>query len=173
MSSVKNISLENLEEELKFRQKVERVFGDLSTYLVFSSNFDKASEYFIAEMGSLYKKFMVECAIICLFDEPVNEAFKIFEWYSNQRINTEKPKKKFPIEDLPWFYETLKEGKELFLHKEYRFPKDAFCERLYIQNLNIETLLALPIFTPEYIAGTVIFINFTTTTSKTNPPILT
>ena len=60
MSSFELTSLEKLEEKIKFRLKVERAYGDISTYLVFSSNFEMAIDYFLSELASLFHVFMVD-----------------------------------------------------------------------------------------------------------------
>lgn len=161
MSSFEQSSLEKLEERIRFRLKVESAFGDISTYLVFSGNFEMAMEYFLSEVANLYHAFMVDSVIVCLFDEPVNDEIMVFSWNSARILRQGKDMNHFPIQNLTWLKQELQEGREQVLLAEYDFPDEASVEEKYIQEVGIETLIGLPIFTPEYLAGALILLNFT------------
>ncbi len=161
MSSFELTSLEKLEEKIKFRLKVERAFGDISTYLVFSSNFEMAIDYFLSELANLFHVFMVDSVLVCLFDEPVNDQIMVFSWSSQRILKQGINLKHFPIEDFSWLRQELQEGREQILLNELNFPVDASSEKKYFKKIGIETLIAFPIFTPEYLAGALILLNCT------------
>lgn len=160
MSVFKHPSIEKLEERIRFRLNVERTFGDISTYLVFSSNFEMAIDYFLSELANLFHVFMVDSVIACLFDEPVNDQIMVFAWNSNRILEQGKDMKHFPIQNLPWLRQELQEGREQIFLNESDCPDEASVEKKYIQELGIQTLIGLPIFTPEYLAGALILLNF-------------
>ncbi len=152
-------SFEELEEKINFRLKVEKTIGDISTYLVFSSNFEMAIKYFLSEIAELYHFYLVDGAIVCLFDEPVNNQTLVLEWSSDRIKSKGINFKGFPIEDLIWFQNQIKEGQELIFHEEFEFPPEAEAEIDFLKKLGVEMLIAFPIFTPEYLAGAFILVN--------------
>ncbi|MCK4848743.1 MAG: hypothetical protein KAT16_06970 [Candidatus Heimdallarchaeota archaeon] len=154
-------SMERLQERLEFRLQVEKLIGEISTYLVFSSNFDKSVKYFLSELADLYHLFMLDSIIVCLFDEPENYQTKVISWNSERIIRQGKEFKHFPINILTWLKGELQEGREHMLHNDFEFPEEAFVEKQFIKEVGIETLIGLPIFTPEYLAGALLLVNFT------------
>lgn len=160
MSSYDQTSFEKLKEKIEFRLRVEKIFGDISTYLVFSSNFEKAIDYFLSELANLLHVFMVDSIIVSLFDEPENDQTWVLSWNSERIIRQGKDFKHFPINLFSWLKNELQEGRERVLHCDYEFPEEASFEKQFIQEVKIETLLGFPIFTPEYLAGALILVNF-------------
>ncbi|MFW9906377.1 MAG: ATP-binding protein [Candidatus Thorarchaeota archaeon] len=160
MSIFKHPSLERLEERIKFRMKVERAFGDISTYLVFSSNFEMAIDYFLSELAGLFHEFMVDSVIVCLFDEPANDQIMVFAWNSERILELGKDMNRFPIQNLPWLKQELREGREQIFNDVFTLSDEASAEKEYIQKTGIQTLIGMPIFTPEYLAGALILLNF-------------
>ena len=75
--SFENSRFKSLEEKIEFRLKVEKTIGDISTYLVFSSNFKMAIKYYLSEIADLFHIYMVDIVIVCLFDEPVNDEIMV------------------------------------------------------------------------------------------------
>ena len=139
MSVFKHPSLEKLEERIRFRLKVEQTFGDISTYLVFSSNFEMAIDYFLSELANLFHQFMVDSVIVCLFDEPVNDQIMVFAWNSERILEQGKDMKQFPIQNLPWLKRELQEGLEQISLNESGFFDDASAEKEYFQEVGIQT----------------------------------
>ena len=165
MSTFEQTSLDKLEERIKFRLKVEKTFGDISTYLVFSSNFKQAIDYFLSELANLFHVFMVDSVIVCLFDEPVNDQIMVFSWNSERILRQGKDMNDFPIQNLTWLKQELQAGREQVFLNERDFPDDASVEKEYTREVGIETLIGMPIFTPEYLAGALILLNFVSTHS--------
>ena len=161
MPSTEPISMEKLQERLKFRLNVEKLIGEVSTYLVFSSDFDKSIKYFLSELADLYHLLMIDSIIVCLFDEPENYQTKVIAWNSERIIQQGKEFNHFPINILNWLKGELQEGREHMLHNDFDFPEEAFVEKQFIKEVGIETLISLPIFTPEYLAGSLLLVNFT------------
>ena len=153
--------IEKLKDEIKFRLKVERIFGDISTYLVFSIDFDKAIDYFLSELAILYHEFMVDSFVVFLFDEPVNDEIMILGWNSERALSHKKDFTKFPIQDLPWLKQELLDGREVIFDRASNSLKDTMKEKRFFEKFGIESLIGLPIFTPEYLAGALIIINLT------------
>lgn len=150
-----------MKDEIKFRLKVEKIIGDISTYLVFSSDFNKAIDYFLSELASLYHEFMVDSFVVCLFDEPVNDEILIFAWNSERTLSHKKDFTKLPIKDLPWLKQELLDGREVILNRAFNSTNDIMKEKRFIEEFGIESLIGLPIFTPEYLAGALVIINLT------------
>ena len=161
MAPIDNSTIDKLREEIKFRYKVEKIFGDISTYLVFSSKFEKAIDYYLSELASLYHDFMVDSIAVCLFDEPVNDEIMVFEWNSERCSKKKYEHKEFPIRDLPWLKQELQDGHEIILNRDFNYPDDAGVEKIFIEEYEIESLIGIPIFTPEYLAGALVIINLT------------
>ena len=137
-------SMERLQERLRFRLQVEKLIGEISTYLVFSSNFDKSVKYFLSELADLYHLFMLDSIIVCLFDEPENYQTKVISWNSERIIRQGKEFKHFPINILTWLKDELQEGREHMLHNDFEFPEEAFVEKQFIKEVGIETLIEKP-----------------------------
>jgi len=161
MAPIDHSTIDKLRDEIKFRYKVEKIFGDISTYLVFSSNFEKAIDYYLSELASLYHDFMVDSIAVCIFDEPVNDEIMVFAWNSERCSKKKYEHKEFPIRDLPWLKQELQNGHEIILNCDFNYPDDAGVEKNFIEEYEIESLIGIPIFTPEYLAGALVIINLT------------
>lgn len=164
---------DQLEERINFRLEVERTIGDISTYLVFSSNFKKAIEYYLSEITDLYHKYVVDGAVMFLFDEPVNEEILVLTWGDEKAKPHFMNFERFPIEELNWLQAETREGHEVILNDEFKFPEEAKAEQAFIKNIAIKTLISIPIFTPEYIAGGLILVNITQAHKWESDDILT
>ncbi|MHA1331158.1 MAG: histidine kinase dimerization/phospho-acceptor domain-containing protein, partial [Candidatus Hodarchaeales archaeon] len=163
MSKIDKSYLEYLEERIRFRLKVEKTIGDISTYLVFSSNFEMSIQYFLSEIADLFRIYMVDGVLVNLFDEPVNDQILVLSWNSDRVKNRGMDFARFPVENLSWLVKEIQEGHEIFLSTNYDFPPDANNEKAFLEDNKIESLIAFPIFTPEYIAGALIIINIDNT----------
>lgn len=152
-------TIEKLQEKLKFRRKVERAIGDISTYLVFSSSFNLSIEYFLSEIAELYHFYFVDGAAVCLFDEPSNDQISVLGWNSEKNIDNRVNLKEFPIGNFIWFQNQIKAGRELVLTETYEFSNEAQPEKAFFSEHTIKSLIAIPIFTPEYIAGTFVLVS--------------
>ena len=162
-----------LEERIKFRLKVEKTLGDISTYLVFTGNFQNAIEYFLSEIADLYHAYMVDGVLVFLFDEPRNNEITVYAWNSDGMIKNGIDFNDFPISKFFWFQDEIKNGHEIILYEEYDFPESALKEVEYIDQLGIEAMIAFPIFTLEYLAGALVLINVTSFPEWQSEDILT
>ncbi|MHA2052150.1 MAG: ATP-binding protein [Candidatus Hodarchaeales archaeon] len=154
-------SIDQLKAKIDFRLKVEKTLGDISTYLVFSSAFEKALEYFLSEIADLFRIYMIDGVVICLFDEPANDEIMVLGWNSDRISNAGIDFNKFPIQNLLWLQKEIRGGLETYLPSGISNPEEAIEEQKYIEENEIQNLIAFPIFTPEYLAGMLILINVT------------
>ncbi|MHA1227196.1 MAG: hypothetical protein ACTSPV_10685, partial [Candidatus Hodarchaeales archaeon] len=129
MSKIDKSHLEYLEERIRFRLKVEKTIGDISTYLVFSSNFEMSIQYFLSEIADLFRIYMVDGVLVNLFDEPVNDQILVLSWNSDRVKNRGMDFARFPVENLSWLVKEIQEGHEIFLSTNYDFPPDANNEK--------------------------------------------
>ena len=156
-----NSIIKSLEEKIDFRLKVEKTIGDISTYLVFSSNFEMALKYYLSEIADLFHLYMVDGVLVCLFDEPINDEIMVLGWNSDRISNRDDYFSTFPIHDFSWFQNEIREGHEILLSGTTRLPSSVREERRYIQEKGIQNLIGFPIFTPEYLAGGLFILNIT------------
>ncbi len=159
--SYENSLIKTLEEKIEFRLKVEKTIGDISTYLVFSSNFKMALKYYLSEIADLFHMYMVDGVLVCLFDEPTNDEIMVLGWNSDRISNRDDYFSTFPIYNFKWFQNEIREGHEIILAGNSGILSTGEQERNYLEEKGVQSLIGFPIFTPEYLAGCIFILNIT------------
>ncbi|MFO7966193.1 MAG: response regulator [Archaeoglobaceae archaeon] len=138
------------EEIIEQRLEFEKTIADVSSQFIGIFDIDRATNYALKKMGELSG---ASDASLFLFKE--NTVEKTNEWRRSE-FKKLKPKS-FRPQKMPWLMEKIKKGDLVYVHDVERLPHGAEAEKEMFNQLEIKSIIGLPVYVREKPEGFVCF----------------
>lgn len=160
---IKDISDEK-KQHLKtaYKLKMEMLLSDLSNRFA-SVNLDEADYEITYALQELGKLTGVDQSYLFLYNKQGTSISCTHEWCNTGVDSQIDNLQNLSVENYKWWDSRLKTGEPLRINQTDEFPDAALRERQLVEDLNVESLLAVPVIHTGKVAG---FLGFATVHKK-------
>ena len=141
------------QNEVRIR-KVEETLRIISSRFVGVIDINKAINNSLADMGKLTR---AERAHLFLLDEDEKSMSNTHEWHVKELNPLKNNLQKLPLDGFPWWMGKLRNGELVHAEDTSEMPSNAKTEKQTLEELNIRSLLAFPVYIRKKLSG---FIGF-------------
>ncbi len=147
----RNKSRLQIDEQLRF----EGLISNLSSDFVNIPS-DHVDDTIRKWLRTLVEFFQVDRCTIGLFS---NESNRLSTTYNYQVSGADSPPPSATTEQLPWYFGQLIAGKDVIINRVEDLPPDALAERRLCLNMNVKSILAVPLRMGGHTLGSCVFVS--------------
>lgn len=141
-------------KEAEKNLKIEKLLSNITSSFLTQTNLDSALELALEDMGKFSNAARV---YIFLINDDKKTVSNTVEW-SAPGVSSEKDNmQNIPMSDYPWWFEQLKNNKNIILEDVKAIPPEALNEKAIVEAQSITAVLVLPLYLHGRFAG---FIGF-------------
>ncbi|TCO09586.1 PAS domain S-box protein [Natronoflexus pectinivorans] len=162
------IVLKDISDEKKqhlktaYKLKMEMLLSDLSNRFA-SVNLDEADYEITYALQELGKLTGVDQSYLFLYNKQGTSISCTHEWCKSGVDSQIENLQDLPTEDYQWWDSMLNNGEPVIINQTDEFPDAALREKQLVEDLNVESLLAVPVIHTGKVAG---FFGFATVNNK-------
>ncbi|MEA3224150.1 MAG: PAS domain S-box protein [Thermodesulfobacteriota bacterium] len=138
------------ENAIKNRLAFEKVISTTSSRFVGAFDVDNAINAALGDMGRLSH---ASRAYIFIFSKDTSTMSNTNEWCAKGVSAEIDTLQDIPADTFPWWMKRLREGKDIHIADVSKMPKEARAEREILERQAIKSLLVLPLYIGEELAG--------------------
>ncbi len=151
MASFINISKEKrLQDDLKRKLIYEKTISNVSSLFIGSFRLNKAINKSFEEIGRALQASHVFMFQINSSGKLVNNTH---EWCAPGELPNKHLMQNLPLSDFPWWTDKLLKNEAIQIKKVSLMPEQAASEKKILKELNIKSLLVLPLYSKKKLLG--------------------